>query len=100
MANVDFNHFVAAGGDPAEFLSKFHGRISSFHMKDRTTPEHGQKNLPWGTGDTPLDVLLQMAEKNNWTMPATIELEYDVPQGSDAVNEVQKCLDYCKRALR
>ena len=100
MANVDFGHFVAAGGDPVEFLSKFHGRISSFHLKDRTTPEHGQKNLPWGTGDTPLDVLLQMVKKNNWTMPATIELEYDVPQGSDAVKEVQKCLDYCKRALR
>ena len=100
MANVDLGHFVAAGGNPVEFLSKFHGRISSFHMKDRTTPEHGQKNLPWGTGDTPLDVLLQMVKKNNWTMPATIELEYDVPQGSDAVKEVRKCLDYCKRALR
>jgi hypothetical protein len=24
-------------------------------MKDRTTLEHGQKNLPWGTGDTPTD---------------------------------------------
>jgi sugar phosphate isomerase/epimerase len=100
MANVDLGHFVAAGGNPVEFLSKFHSRISSFHMKDRTTPAHGQKNLPWGTGDTPLDVLLQMVKKNSWTMPATIELEYDVPQGSDAVIEVRKCLDYCKRALQ
>jgi hypothetical protein len=32
-------------------------------------------------------------------MPATIELEYDVPQGSDAVNEVAKCLQFCKEAL-
>lgn len=100
MANVDLGHFVAAGGNPVEFLSKFHGRISSFHMKDRTTPAHGQKNLPWGTGDTPLDVLLQMVKKHSWTMQATIELEYDVPQGSDAVKEVRKCLDYCKRSLQ
>ena len=99
MANVDLGHFVAAGGNAVEFLTKFHDRISSFHMKDRTTPEHGQKNLPWGTGDTPLAALLQIVKKNKWSMPATIELEYDVPQGSDAVQEVRKCLDYCRRAL-
>jgi sugar phosphate isomerase/epimerase len=99
MANVDFGHFVAAGGDPVAFLSKFHDRIASFHLKDRTTPEHGQKNVPWGTGDTPLKTLLQMVKKNKWTMPATIEVEYDVPQDSDAVKEVRKCVDYCREAL-
>ena len=80
MANVDLGHFVAAGGDPVAFLTKFHDRIASFHLKDRTTPANGQKNLPWGTGDTPLAALLQMVKKNKWTMPATIELEYDVPR--------------------
>jgi sugar phosphate isomerase/epimerase len=99
MANVDLGHFVAAGGDPVAFLAKFHDRIASFHLKDRTTPEHGQKNRPWGTGDTPLAALLQMVKKNRWAMPATIEVEYDVPQGSDAVKEVAKCLDYCRNAL-
>ncbi len=99
MANVDLGHFVAAGGDPVAFLTTFHDRIASFHLKDRTTPAHGQKNLPWGTGDTPLTALLQTVKKNKWTMPAAIELEYDVPQGSDAVKEVRKCLEYCKNAL-
>jgi sugar phosphate isomerase/epimerase len=99
MANVDLGHFVAAGGDPLAFLTKFHDRIASFHLKDRTTPANGQKNLPWGTGDTPLTALLQTVKKNKWTMPATIEVEYDVPQGSDAVKEVRKCLDYCRHAL-
>jgi hypothetical protein len=32
-------------------------------------------------------------------MPATIELEYEVPQGSDAVKEVARCVDFCRRAL-
>ena len=71
MANVDFGHFVAAGGDPMAFLMKFHDRIASFHLKDRTTPANGQKNLPWGTGDTPLKALLQAVKKNKWSMPAT-----------------------------
>jgi sugar phosphate isomerase/epimerase len=99
MANVDFGHFVAAGGDPMAFLTKFHDRIASFHLKDRTTPANGQKNVPWGAGDTPLKALLQTVQKNRWTMPATIEVEYDVPQGSDAVKEVRNCLEYCRSAL-
>jgi len=102
MANVDFGHYVAGGnkgGTALQFLLKFHDRIASFHMKDRTTPEHGEKNLPWGTGDTPLKEILQTVKNNKWAMPATIELEYEVPQGSDAVKEVAKCLEYCKAAL-
>jgi sugar phosphate isomerase/epimerase len=67
-------------------------------MKDRTTPEHGAKNLPWGDGDTPLKELLQTLQANKWSIPATIELEYDVPPGSDAVKEVAS-LQYCRQAL-
>ena len=40
MANVDFGHWVAGGnmgGTPMQFLEKHHDRISSFHLKDRTT---------------------------------------------------------------
>jgi len=37
--------------------------------------------------------------KEKYQFPASIELEYDVPQGSDAVKEVAKCLGFCKAAL-
>jgi len=102
MANVDFGHFVAGGnvgGTPMQFLEKFHDRIASFHIKDRTTPEHCALNLAWGTGETPIKELLQIVSKNSWKIPATIELEYEIPQGSDAVREVKKCVDYCRAAL-
>jgi sugar phosphate isomerase/epimerase len=99
LANVDLGHYVAAGGDPLAFLNKFHDRIASFHLKDRATPAKGAKNLPWGMGDTPLTQILQTVKKNGWKMPATIEMEYDVPAGSDPVKEVTKCVDYCKKAL-
>jgi sugar phosphate isomerase/epimerase len=100
MANVDFGHYVAGGGgNPIPFLEKFHSRIASFHMKDRQTPANGAGNLPWGRGDTPLKEILQTVKKNRWTMPASIELEYDVPEGSDAVKEVGRCLQYCRGAL-
>src|SRR3954470_19425032 len=101
-ANVDFGHWVSAGnvgGTPMDFLAKYHDRISSFHLKDRTTPEHCSLNLAWGTGETPIKEILQLVAKNKWKIPASIELEYAVPEGSDAVQEVKKCVDYCRRAL-
>jgi sugar phosphate isomerase/epimerase len=102
MANVDFGHWVAAGnvgGTPMQFLQKHHDRISSFHLKDRTKPENCALNLPWGTGETPIKEILQLVKKNKWNIPASIELEYAVPEGSDAVKEVRKCVDYCRTAL-
>ena len=102
MANVDFGHWVAAGnvgGTPMQFLEKHHDRISSFHLKDRTTPEHCSLNLPWGTGETPIKDILQMVSKNKWKIPASIELEYQIPEGSDDVKETKKCVEFCRAAL-
>ena len=101
VANVDLGHYVAGTGEsPIPFLRKFHDRIASVHLKDRTTPAHGAGNVAWGTGDTPIREIVQLMKKEKYTFPASIELEYDVPAGSDAVKEVAKCLDYCRAALR
>ena len=70
-----------AGGDPVAFIKKFNGRISSVHLKDRTTPEHGQKNLPWGTGDTPLKEILLTMRREGTHIPASIELSTRCRQG-------------------
>jgi sugar phosphate isomerase/epimerase len=102
MANVDLGHFVAGGnrgGTPLDFLNKYHARISSFHLKDRTLPQNCALNLPFGQGQTPIRDILQLIKKNQWKFPASIELEYAIPQGSDAVQEVRKCVEYCRQAL-
>jgi sugar phosphate isomerase/epimerase len=100
MSNIDLGHYVAGTGEsPIPFLKKYHDRISSVHLKDRTTPANGAKNLPWGTGDTPIREILQTVKKEKYTFPLSVELEYDVPEGSDAVKEVRKCIEYCKTAL-
>lgn len=102
MANVDLGHYVAAGnigGSPVEFLQKHHARISSVHLKDRRSKENGGANVAWGTGDTPIKEILQAMKTNAWKFPATVELEYPIPDGSNAVLETKKCVDYCKLAL-
>ncbi len=98
--NLDAGHYIAAGHtDLIPLIEKQHSRILSMHTKDRQTPANGKGNLTWGTGDTPINEMLQLMSKNKYKFPATIELEYQVPEGSDAVKEVRKCVEYCQKAL-
>ena len=102
MMNVDLGHYVAAGnvgGSPIQFLERHHARISSFHLKDRTLPEHCALTVPFGRGDGQIKDILLAMRKNRWTFPATVELEYPVPAGSDAPQEVKKCVEFCRQAL-
>ena len=98
--NLDSGHYIAAGHtDLIPLIEKQHSRILSMHTKDRQTPANGKGNLTWGTGDTPIKEMLQLMSKNKYKFPATIELEYQVPDGSDAIKEVQKCVEFCQKAL-
>jgi sugar phosphate isomerase/epimerase len=99
--NLDLGHYVAAGNpDPMILIRAKHDRIASMHIKDRQKPETGKGNLPWGQGDTPLVEVLNMMSAEKYKFPATIELEYEVPENSDPVKEVKKCMDYCRKALQ
>lgn len=102
--NLDAGHYIAAGGKNTKasllaFIEAKHDRITSMHVKDRTTPEHGAGNLEWGKGDTPLKEMLQLMKTKKYKFPATVELEYTVPEGSNAVKEVAKCVEYAKKLL-
>lgn len=98
--NLDLGHFVAAGNpNPLDIIKQKHDRIVSMHIKDRQTPAHGKGNVVWGQGDTPIREALNLIKTNKYKFPATIELEYKVPEGSTPVAEVKKCLEFCKNAL-
>ncbi len=99
--NLDLGHYTAAGAyDGVAFMRQHHARITSMHLKDRRTKANGQANLPWGSGDTPVVAALKLMRDQKFRFPATIELEYDIPPGSNAVREVGKCLEYCRKALQ
>jgi len=96
--NFDVGHYFAGtkGLSPIPVIEKYHDRMVSLHLKDRTA-DGG--NLPWGQGKTPIKEILQLMRKEKWTFPADIELEYQIPQGSNSVAEVAKCVAYCREAL-
>lgn len=101
MLNLDLGHYIAAGNkNPSDLIRKHHKRISSMHLKDRQTPANGKENLLWGKGDTPIGQILRLMSKERYSFPATIELEYKIPEGSDAVKEVTRCLEFCRQQLK
>lgn len=102
--NLDAGHYIAAGGKNTResllaFIDAKHDRITSMHVKDRQTPTNGAGNLEWGKGDTPLKEMLTLMRDKKYKFPATVELEYAVPEGSNAVKEVAKCVAYAKQLL-
>ena len=95
--NLDIGHFTSCNYDAVAFIKENHARITNLHLKDRKK-DHGP-NTPWGEGDTPIKAVLQLLKQEKYKFPANIELEYRIPEGSDRVAEVKKCLAYCKEAL-
>jgi sugar phosphate isomerase/epimerase len=97
-ANLDLGHFVAGGhGSPIPFMKQHHARITHVHVKDRLRDDGA--NVPFGQGHTPIVEALRLIRDNRWNIQATIEFEYPVPEGSDRMREIGKCVDYCRTAL-
>lgn len=100
VLNPDLGHYTAAGNtDTFEFIEKFNKKIYSMHIKDRKSLANGQDNMPFGMGDTPITETLQLMRNNKYTFPATVEYEYKTPKDSTIINEIKKCVEYCKNAL-
>jgi sugar phosphate isomerase/epimerase len=96
--NLDIGHFTAAGYDAVAFIKEHHAKITNLHIKDRKK-DHGPNVAVWGTGDTPMKEVLQLLKKERYPVPANLELEYPIPEGSNIIAEAKKCLAYVKSCL-
>jgi sugar phosphate isomerase/epimerase len=102
MLNFDAGHyFGSTGKHPNEIIEKLHDRIFSIHLKDKTAKDGNppDTNMPWGEGDTPLADILNLIQDNQWDIYCDVELEYEIPEGSDAVKETAKCAAYARNLL-
>jgi len=96
--NLDIGHFTEAGYDAVAFIKAHHKKITNLHLKDRKK-NHGPNVAVWGTGDTPMKEVLQLLKTEKYPIPANLELEYPIPEGSDIIAEAKKCLAYVKSCL-
>ncbi|QIA06566.1 sugar phosphate isomerase/epimerase family protein [Draconibacterium halophilum] len=102
MFNFDSGHyFGSTGKNPCDILRKYHNRIFSIHIKDKTGPDTDppNQNQVWGQGQTPLEEVLLLIKKEKWPIYCDIELEYNVKPWSNAVKEVKNCVNYARQIL-
>ena len=106
--NLDIGHYIAARKENTKdtllnFILKNHSRICSLHLKDRQAAKPlnlgASDNQIWGKGDTPIVEVLQLVRDNSFKFTSSVELEYRIPSGSNRVNEVKRCYEYCDQAL-
>jgi len=103
-ANLDIGHYVALGGNPVEFIDKYHDKIVNLHVKDRERNEQGPNvkeetgnTVAWGKGNVDIKAVLKLLQAKKYNIPAFIEYEY--AGTSEPVEEVKKQYDMCKQML-
>lgn len=102
MLNFDCGHYYGStGNDPCEFIKKYHDRIFSIHLKDKTGPKTDPANFNqvWGQGETPLKEVLRLVQSAKWPIHCDIELEYPIKPWSNPLKEVNNCVCYAREAL-
>jgi hypothetical protein len=102
MLNLDAGHYFGATGlHPNDVIIKYHDRMRSIHIKDKTGPKHATPNAnkPFGEGETPVADVLLLLKKEKWPIRVDLELEYRIPESSDAAKEVKICIDYMRNIL-
>jgi sugar phosphate isomerase/epimerase len=100
--NLDAGHYYGATGlHPNDVIIKYHDKIRSIHIKDKTGPKSNPAgaNMPFGKGETPIADILLLLKKEKWPINVDIELEYNIPEGSDAAREVAKSIEYMRNIL-
>lgn len=102
MLNLDAGHYYGATGlHPNDVIIKYHDRMRSIHIKDKTGPKNANpdNNMPFGQGETPIADILLLLKREKWPISVDVELEYSIPEGSDAAKEVAKSIEYMRNIL-
>ena len=102
MLNFDCGHYFGTTGlNPCDFIRKYHDRIYSIHIKDKTGPNTDPPNTDqvWGQGEVPLAEILLLIKNERWPIYMDIELEYRIAPWSNQVKEVRTCVQYARNIL-
>jgi sugar phosphate isomerase/epimerase len=102
MLNLDAGHYYGATGlHPNKVIEQYHDKMRSIHIKDKTGPKNAtpDTNMPFGKGETPIADILLLLKKEKWPISVDVELEYPIPEGSNAAKEVAKSIEYMRNIL-
>jgi len=102
MLNFDVGHYFGTTGlNPCDFMRKYHDRIYSIHIKDKTGPKTDPPNTNqvYGQGETPVKEILLLIKNEGWPIYVDIELEHEIKPWSNQVKETKTCVQYMRNIL-
>ena len=102
MMNFDAGHFFGSTViHPNTIIEKYHDRIFTVHLKEKTgtKTDPANTNQVWGQGEVPIADVLLLIKKQLWPIFVDIELEYDIKPWSNAVKETKTCVEYARQIL-
>ena len=102
MMNFDVGHYFGTTGlNPCDFMRKYHDRIFSIHIKDKTGPNTNPPNMNqvYGQGETPVEEILLLIKNERWPIYVDIELEHEIKPWSNHVKETKTCVQYLRNIL-
>lgn len=94
-ADVDLGQWLVAGaGSPLTFVTMHTDRIATVRLTDRQTSDGA---LTWfGEGESPIREVLDSMRAHAWSLPAIVEIGYDLASEAEQMTEVARALALCR----
>lgn len=92
-ACADVGHWVRSGLNPVENLLKLEGHIASLHFKDLNEKTRNAHDVPWGTGISDVEAMLEELKRQNFEGIFSVEYEHN---WDNSVPEIIKSVEYFK----
>lgn len=92
-ACADVGHWVRSGLNPVENLKKLEGHIASLHFKDLNEKTRNAHDVPWGTGISDVEAMLEELKRQNFEGIFSVEYEHN---WNNSVPEIIKSVEYFK----
>lgn len=89
-ACADIGHWVRSGLDPVECLKKLEGHIKGSHMKDLHMKAREGHDVPWGTGVSNIDGVIEELKRQKFKGVISAEYEHNWLNNAPEVAESAK----------
>lgn len=93
-ACADVGHWVRSGLDPVENLKKLEGHIASLHFKDLNEKSRNAHDVPWGTGISNVEAMLQELKRQNFEGIFSVEYEHN---WDNSLPEIEKSVNFFRK---
>ncbi len=93
-ACADVGHWIRSGMDPVENLKKLEGHIASLHFKDLNEKSSEAHDVPWGTGISNVDAMVQELKRQGFEGVISVEYEHN---WDNSLPEIEQSVNYFKK---